>query len=321
MKAIKCEMCGSTDVIKQGGVYVCQYCNTKYSVEDAKKLMVEIEGKVDVSGSTVKVDTSDSTDRILQLARRAASEGNTENAAKYYEMVSIARPEDWESCFYSVLYQAFNCKIGEITTAANRVSNNIPNSLRLLESGVPADQRAAHYQQMGRLITVLRKAFENTANNHYLQFSSVPGALSEKNERLHAAYNMEYVIGKGVWDMFRDKDFAYAHISACDTTEAHRLNTLEITNLMAELNPEAMAQTYKKKTTKGAVYSVLYIPLAGVFVGVLFWAKNKLGEDMPSYLSWLCIGGAVVFGIVGVISLFSSLFIKKYSKKEAEKHM
>jgi len=34
-------------------MFVCQHCGTKYSVEEAKKLM--IEGTVDVQG-TVKVD-------------------------------------------------------------------------------------------------------------------------------------------------------------------------------------------------------------------------------------------------------------------------
>ena len=68
MKAIKCEMCDSTDLIKQDGVFVCQYCGTKYSVEEAKKLMVE--GTVDVSGSTVKVDNSAKLDNLYKLALR-----------------------------------------------------------------------------------------------------------------------------------------------------------------------------------------------------------------------------------------------------------
>ena len=38
MKALTCEMCGSTDLIKDGGVFVCQSCGTKYTVEEAKKM-------------------------------------------------------------------------------------------------------------------------------------------------------------------------------------------------------------------------------------------------------------------------------------------
>ena len=41
MKQLTCEMCGSTDLMKQDGVFVCQSCGTKYSVEEAKKMMVE----------------------------------------------------------------------------------------------------------------------------------------------------------------------------------------------------------------------------------------------------------------------------------------
>ena len=55
MKALKCEMCGSNDVVKQDGLYVCQNCGTKYTVEEARKMMVE---------GTVSVETG-----LLQLQR------------------------------------------------------------------------------------------------------------------------------------------------------------------------------------------------------------------------------------------------------------
>ena len=77
MKALTCEMCGSTNLIKEGGVFVCQSCGTKYSVEEAKKMMVE--GTVDVKG-TVKVDTSDELNNLYEIARRAKDSDNSENA-------------------------------------------------------------------------------------------------------------------------------------------------------------------------------------------------------------------------------------------------
>ena len=33
MKELQCELCGSTDIIKQDWVFVCQSYNTKYSLE------------------------------------------------------------------------------------------------------------------------------------------------------------------------------------------------------------------------------------------------------------------------------------------------
>lgn len=49
MKQLTCEMCGGTDLIKQDGVFVCQSCGCKYSIEEAKKMMVE--GTVEVAGT------------------------------------------------------------------------------------------------------------------------------------------------------------------------------------------------------------------------------------------------------------------------------
>lgn len=37
--ALTCELCGSTDLVKQDGVFVCQACGAKYSVEAAKEMM------------------------------------------------------------------------------------------------------------------------------------------------------------------------------------------------------------------------------------------------------------------------------------------
>ena len=41
MKQLTCEMCGSTDLMKDGGVFVCQSCGCKYSVEEAKRMIRE----------------------------------------------------------------------------------------------------------------------------------------------------------------------------------------------------------------------------------------------------------------------------------------
>lgn len=81
MKQLACEMCGGTDLIKQDGAFVCQNCGMKYSVEEAKKMM--IEGTVNVVG-TVSIDNSASYDRILELARDAYNDKRFESAYDYY---------------------------------------------------------------------------------------------------------------------------------------------------------------------------------------------------------------------------------------------
>ena len=86
MKQLTCEMCGGTDLIKQDGAFVCQNCGMKYSVEEAKKMM--IEGTVDVQG-TVKVDNSAFVQKYLSNARRALDKEDWEEVEKYYNMVCL----------------------------------------------------------------------------------------------------------------------------------------------------------------------------------------------------------------------------------------
>lgn len=126
MKQLTCEMCGSTDLMKDGGVFVCQSCGCKYSVEEAKRMMVE--GTVDVSGSTVKVDTSGELENLYQIARRAKDDNNSENAAKYYDMILVKDPMSWEASFYVVYFKAMQCKIGQIRSAAISISNCYENT-------------------------------------------------------------------------------------------------------------------------------------------------------------------------------------------------
>ena len=121
MRRLTCEMCGSIDLVKQNGLFVCQNCGTKYSVEEARKMM--IDGKVDVSGSRVKIDTTDELSNLYQIARRAKQEENCDNAARYYDMILIKDPSSWEASFYVVYFKAMQCKIAEIRTAAVSIFN------------------------------------------------------------------------------------------------------------------------------------------------------------------------------------------------------
>lgn len=104
MKQLTCEMCGSTDLLKQDGVFVCQSCGCKYSIEEAKKMMVE--GTVDVSGSTVKVDNSAFVAKYLANARRAKEKEDWEEVEKYYNMVEQNDPDNIEAIFYSAYGKA-----------------------------------------------------------------------------------------------------------------------------------------------------------------------------------------------------------------------
>ena len=90
MKQLTCEMCGSKDLIKDDGVFVCQSCGCKYSLEEAKKMMiegtVEVKGTVNVSG-TVDVNHSEEIKNLLIRAKQFYNDGDIQKSEFYYNKI------------------------------------------------------------------------------------------------------------------------------------------------------------------------------------------------------------------------------------------
>lgn len=79
MQAIKCELCGSNQLIKKDGYYQCEYCGTKYTLEEARKLIV--------SGTVEVVKGNAEKERILENAETFLKIGQIDKAiAEYYKI-------------------------------------------------------------------------------------------------------------------------------------------------------------------------------------------------------------------------------------------
>lgn len=167
MKAMICEMCGSNDLIKQDGIYVCQHCGTKYTVEEAKKLI-----------STVIIDKTEETKKLLILARRAREEHNSENAEKYYGMVLQADPDNWEAVFFQVYFRAMQCNIGNICNSARSVGNCIESFAALILKVDKSEQITAIKTIIPPCIEI-SELFASNAVNHYNKYMTVDGAFSQ----------------------------------------------------------------------------------------------------------------------------------------------
>lgn len=74
MKAMVCDLCRSNSFSKQGEFFQCDYCRTKYTPEQARRMLVE---------GTVKIDRSEDTSRLLKIAWNAYEGGNTTEAYDY----------------------------------------------------------------------------------------------------------------------------------------------------------------------------------------------------------------------------------------------
>lgn len=201
MKRLTCEMCGSSDLVKQDGMFVCQFCGTKYSIEEARKMMV------DVSGSTVKVDTSAELANLYQIARRAKDDNNGENAAKYYDMILVKDPTSWEATFYVVYFKAMECKIAQIRSAGNSVANCVDTVLKLIQEHVssPSEREKAYSEVAMRVLDVATMLF-NGAKNHY---DNIDGQirsryLQEWVNNAIAAMNCAYLLGNNMDVLFPD---------------------------------------------------------------------------------------------------------------------
>ena len=88
MKAIKCELCGSTEVIKQEGLYVCQHCRTKYAPEEARKLLID---------SPIRIDNSGYIKNYLEIAQQALAAGNGAEAESYCNKILEIDPKNTEA--------------------------------------------------------------------------------------------------------------------------------------------------------------------------------------------------------------------------------
>lgn len=205
MKQLKCEMCGSTDLIKEDGVFVCQSCGTKYSVEEAKKMMVE--GTVEVAG-TVKVDNSDELANLYQIARRAKDDNNNENAQKYYDMILVKDPNSWEASFYVVYFKAMGCKIGQIQSAAISVNNCIDTVLKLILENVtdPVEQEKA-ISEVTLRVTNISIMLYNAAGNHYngIDPKIRSNYVQEYANNSSSCTKMMYNLGNQLVEIFGDK--------------------------------------------------------------------------------------------------------------------
>lgn len=165
LKALTCEMCGSTDLIKQNGVFVCQSCGTKYSLEEAKKMM--IAGTVNVAG-TVKVDMSEKLRNLYTIARRAKDEDNSENAAKYYDLILQEDPESWEASFYLIYYKAMSCKIAEISSAASSIESCLKSVIGLIfNQVVNKTERDGIIIEVTDKVTSIAIMLGNAATSHF----------------------------------------------------------------------------------------------------------------------------------------------------------
>ncbi len=193
MKSMICEKCGSNDFINQDEVFVCQFCGTKYSLEEAKKMM--IEGTVDVKG-IVEVDTSKELKNLYQIARRYKKDNIAEIAVKYYDKISFKDPTSWEACFYTVYFRAVQCRFVDIYHSATSVKNIINSVMKLIKENVSdhSEQETAYTEVATKVNSFVSSVYEAT-KNYYDNIENAQSHIYECFNNAYSALKCEYCMG------------------------------------------------------------------------------------------------------------------------------
>lgn len=220
MQAMVCELCGSNDIVKQDGLFVCQHCGTKYSLEEAKKIL-----------GTVKIDTSDELHNLYELARRAKINNDSVNAQKYYEQILLKNPSDWEAYFYAMYFQSVQTSIADISSTAYRMTSCMDTTLKMIIESLTDDdvKLKAVDEVAARCITIATalfssaKKFCDSINWQIKKMADVDIYLN----RSTACRDLVYRCGDRIEALF-DADYAKKCAVPCWKTG------IEIHNIMLE---------------------------------------------------------------------------------------
>lgn len=146
MKKIVCEMCEGTEFAKVDGMFVCQNCGTKYSPEEAKALMVEVESADIVVPTTaapvvVMPNASDSgkIHNLLNLARSSYDSKNYSQAEEFCNQVIAIDSMNYDA--WKLKGEAINYQINANNPRILEVFNCIMTAYRVLDEAGKEERR------------------------------------------------------------------------------------------------------------------------------------------------------------------------------------
>ena len=200
MKRIVCEMCGGTDLVKSEGLFVCQSCGCKYTVEEARKMMIEVAGTVEVTG-TVKVDNSASVDTYLSMARNAVDAGNNKEAEDYANRVIEIDANNWNAWMLKAKAAGWqstlqNIRFSESVYAYGQAISCAPEQ----EKTVILEEAREQVKKLGTALAQLRASRfekwpdEEEAEGAKKDLSTIFETIIQFNQQLGSSLGMQEMI-------------------------------------------------------------------------------------------------------------------------------
>ena len=297
MKQIVCEVCGSNDLVKEDGCFICQYCGAKYSPEEAKRLIVEVNRKVDVSGSKVTVDNTSFVERSLENARRAKAKEDWEECEKYYNMVEQYEPTNIEAIFYSSYGKARMALVDSDRFKREQKIKVLKNSISVIDDNY--DNSPDKYEENkvliqninADLLSIMNSSFVmNTVNNgNYTSNDSSYTFDMFIELSLGMIESIEHIIGVitdkkktiYLWQILRQQySYIYSIYRRASYKYRQRSRWLDaianIDNQLYRLDPYYHAPSLKSNnnSAKTTILSIAFIIVFTIVIVLYFYLTN-----------------------------------------------
>ena len=131
--ALVCDLCGGSDILKQDGVFVCQTCGTKYTIEEARKMM-------GASSPVPAVTQSNQHESLLTLARSSFDSKNYKQAEEFCNQVIALDAKNYEA--WKLKGEAINYQINAKNPRILEVYNCIMTAFRVLDDAQKREKGA-----------------------------------------------------------------------------------------------------------------------------------------------------------------------------------
>lgn len=118
MATAACVVCGSINLVMDDGLFVCQDCECKYTVEQVRNLMTNQEVSVSEQQPSPAAD-------YRELAQRALDINDLSTAAEMFDKAVEADPDDYNSSWMATLTRAY---MGSVSTRSLSVRLREPLS-------------------------------------------------------------------------------------------------------------------------------------------------------------------------------------------------
>lgn len=297
MKQIVCEVCGSNDLVKEDGCFICQYCGAKYSPEEAKRLIVEVNGKVDVSGSKVTVDNTSFVERSLENARRAKAKEDWEECEKYYNMVEQYEPTNIEAIFYSSYGKARMALVDSDRFKREQKIKVLKNSISVIDDNY--DNSPDKYEEKKVLIQNINADLLSMMNSSFVMNTVNNGNYTSNDSSytfdmfielsLGMIESIEHIIGVitdkkktiYLWQILRQQySYIYSIYRRASYKYRQRSRWLDaianIDNQLYRLDPYYHAPSLKSNnnSAKTTILSIAFIIVFTIVIVLYFYLTN-----------------------------------------------